>query len=75
VVAVSGITIEAKMTKILMTLVAGVLLSGCATLDGVDLSNRLACSVAKDELYVVSKYGPVGIANKIDDKDRQVVCK
>jgi uncharacterized protein YceK len=63
------------MTKILMTLVAGVLLSGCATLDGVDLSNRLACSVAKDELYVVSKYGPVGIANKIDDKDRQVVCK
>jgi hypothetical protein len=40
-----------------------------------ELENRLACSVAKDELYVVSKYGPIGIASQISDKDREVVCK
>ena len=48
-------------------------LTGCS-LTG-QLENRLACSLAKDKLFVVSEYGPVGVATVISEKDRQVVCK
>ncbi len=61
------------MKRFLLLTASLLLLSGCA-LTG-EFENRLACSVAKDELYVVSKYGPVGIASQISDKDRAVVCK
>jgi hypothetical protein len=52
-----------------------VLTSGClATLDG-KFENRVSCTVAKDKAFVVSEYGPVGIASKIADKDKDVICK
>lgn len=62
------------MKKLILTLLTGLALSGCATTSGV-LDNRLACTVAKDELYIVSLYGPIGVASKISAKDQAVVCK
>ena len=61
------------MKKILLMLPFLAILTGCS-LTG-EFENRLACTVAKDELYVVSKYGAVGIASQIADKDREVICK
>lgn len=49
-------------------------LTGCATLEG-RLDNRVVCTVAKDKAFVVSEYGPVGIAATIAEKDRAVICK
>jgi hypothetical protein len=49
--------------------------TGCATLDGVALENRVACTVAKDRAFVVSQYGPVGISSRIAEADRAVICK
>lgn len=68
-----GPFIERNKMKYFLLLTGLMLLSGCSLTK--ELENRLACSVAKDELYVVSKYGPVGIASIISDKDREVVCK
>lgn len=48
-------------------------LCGCA-FDG-QLQNRLACTVSKDKLFVVSEYGPIGVASAIADADRAAVCK
>ncbi len=50
-----------------------VLLSGCAS--SKLLENRLACSMDRSELYVVSKYGPIGISTEIAKADAAVVCK
>ena len=69
-----GTIIGTKMKTILSGLMALMLLSGCATFGG-NLSNRVTCTAAKDEAYVVSKYGSVGIASQIDDRDRAVICK
>lgn len=61
------------MKKLILTIT--VMLAGCnATLSG-NLENRLACTVAGDKLFVVSEYGPVGVASQIADKDREKVCK
>lgn len=60
--------------KIILIALFAVLASGCASLDG-KLENRLACSVAKDKLYAISEYGPVGLSATLSDKDRAVVCK
>ncbi len=63
------------MTRILPLALLIPLLSGClATMDG-KMDNRLACTVAGDKLFVVSEYGPIGISNKISDKDRAVICR
>lgn len=62
------------MKKLLLLLPMALLLAGCETMPK-GLENRLACSVAKDELYVVSKYGAIGIASQIADVDRKEVCK
>ncbi len=50
-----------------------VLTSGCTMTDA--LANRIACTVAKDEAFMVSEYGPVGISSKIDQRDSAVICK
>ncbi len=64
------------MTKMLLSALAAVLLPGCALTKEIEgLENRIACSAAKDELYVVSKYGRVAIASVISAKDREVICK
>lgn len=60
---------------LLAVLAAAGAASGCATFDGKLLENRVACTVAKDEAHVISKYGPVGVASKIADADRAVICK
>jgi hypothetical protein len=60
--------------RITFLLLAALALSGCASLDG-KLSNRVACTVAKDRAFVVSEYGPVGISAVIDPKDAAVICK
>jgi len=56
-----------------MILAAALMLGGCAALDGA-LANRLACSVAGDGAYMVSMYGPVGVASVIDARDARRVC-
>ncbi len=51
------------------------LLSGCASLEG-QLENRLACTVARDSMFVVSMYGRwIGIATVIADRDRPAGCR
>lgn len=60
-------------TYLALALAAGMASTGCATLEG-KLDNRLACSVAGDKLFVVSEYGPIGIASAIADADRRRVC-
>lgn len=49
-------------------------MTGCGTLDG-KLENRVACTVAKDKLYAVSEFGPIGITSKVAEADRAVICK
>lgn len=50
-------------------ILAAVSLTGCGSLSK-EFNNKLACS-AEGEAYVVSLYGPIGIASKIDGK---LVC-
>ena len=59
-----------KLTIIL----AALLLSGCSTLDK-HLSTRLHCSAAADEVAVVSWWGPLGFATRIDQRDKDAICK
>ena len=59
--------------KYFLSLMTAILLTGCSLTS--ELENRIACTVAKDELFVISQYGPVGIASKIAKQDREVVCK
>ena len=60
------------MEKIALITLAG-LLSGCSTLME-QLDNRAACTVGGDQAYVLSMYGPIGIASKISEKDRAAIC-
>lgn len=60
--------------KFIVTLGVAVSLSGCITLPQGSFDNRVVCTVARDEAYVVSKYSGVGISNKIADVDREVIC-
>lgn len=60
------------MKKLLTTLPMLAVLSACGTLN---LENRVACTVAKDEAVYVSQYGQIGVASKIDAKDTAVLCK
>jgi aromatic ring-opening dioxygenase LigB subunit len=62
------------MKKILSVLFLTIL-AGCGTIDMKLLENRVVCTVAKDEAHVVSKYGPIGIASKIADADKDIICK
>ena len=48
------------------------LTSGCASLSQT-FENRLAVTAAGDELLFVSKYGPIGIATPISNKDRDAL--
>jgi hypothetical protein len=63
------------MKRTIIALAVLALLSGCGSLDGVVLANRVACTVAKDAAFVVSLWGPVGISATIADQDRAVICK
>jgi hypothetical protein len=47
--------------------------SGCASLEG-KIDNNLACTVAKDKLFMVSEWGPVSFGAKIRQADTEAVC-
>jgi hypothetical protein len=49
-------------------------LGGCASLRG-EFENRLACSANSDQAYLVSMYGPVGLATKVSSSDIPELCK
>ena len=49
-------------------------LTGCGTIPEGTFDNRIACTVAGDRAYVVSLYGPVGLASEIAEPDSQVIC-
>ena len=57
-----------KHTLIMLALLG---LAGCSS-----FGNRLACTISGDKAFVVSEYGGrIGIATKLDDRDREQVCK
>ena len=60
--------------KSLLIALAALALSGCGTLDG-KLDNRVVCTAAKDKLFGVSMWGPVGIASVFAEQDRAVICR
>jgi hypothetical protein len=63
-----------KAPLILVAAIATPLLSGClATFEG-QIDNNLACTVARDKLFMVSEWGPVGISTKIRKADTEAVC-
>lgn len=67
-----GRSTERNKMKYFLLLMTTLVLSGCA----VNLTNRAVCTAAKDEAWFLSQYGEkFGVAAKIDDKDRQVICK
>lgn len=49
-------------------------LGGCASFKG-EFENRLACSASSDQAYLVSMYGPVGLATKVSASDIPNLCK
>ena len=61
--------------KFLVSLFLVMSLTACGTLSNLDLSNRVACSVAKDRGFVVSMWQVFGIASDLDAKDTEVLCK
>lgn len=61
--------------KLILSLLMVMSLTACGTLSNLDLSNRVACSVAKDRGFVVSMWQVFGIASDLDAKDVDVICK
>lgn len=47
-------------------------LSGCTTLKAFD--NRVSCSMDRQEAYVNSMYGPIGVTSKVSAKDAKEIC-
>jgi hypothetical protein len=62
------------MKRLFALTMLALMLSGCSTLDG-KFDNRVVCTVARDKAFVVSEYGPIGIANTISKVDQAVICK
>ena len=56
--------------KLLMLIATLLALSGCAT-----FANRISVSLAGDEMYVNSMYGPLGVTSKVDSKDLEAIKK
>lgn len=61
------------MKHTIALILAACLLAGCSTTDL--LANRLTCTVDGKQAHVVSLYGPIGIASKVDAADAAVVCR
>jgi len=49
------------------------LMSGCSTIER-QFENRISCTIDKSQYYVVSLWGPLGIASKIAKSDGEIVC-
>jgi hypothetical protein len=54
-------------------LLLSLLLTGCASPKW--LENRVACTVARDEAHIVSKWGPFSIGAQVATSDAAVLCK
>ena len=50
--------------------IAALVLSACSS---NPLTNRLSMTLAGDEAYVNSMYGPIGVTSKIDPKDAEII--
>ncbi len=61
------------MFRLMIFLLIASSLAGCGT-SPKWLDNRLACTVNKDTAFVVSRYGPLGIASTLAGEDAAVVC-
>jgi hypothetical protein len=57
-------------------LVSTILLTGCGTVDFLknNFSNDLACSLGDPQAWVISEYGPIGIASKIKESTSKKLC-
>lgn len=55
-----------KKTIIALAVLA---LAGCTVFE-----NRIACALAKDEAFFVSKYGQFGITSTIAEQDTKLIC-
>jgi hypothetical protein len=55
-------------------LIACLALSGCGTLEKT-FANRVSCSLDRQEGFVNSMYGPVGVTSKVAKEDAAVMCK
>lgn len=63
-----------RFTLTIIAALSAAALTGClATLDGY-IDNNLACTVAKDKLFMVSEWGPLSIGSKIRKADTEAVC-
>lgn len=58
-----------------LVLLLALVLGGCAALELPEHSNRIACTLAADDAFVVSQYGPVGLTGRIHPEDRAIACK
>jgi len=47
------------------------LLSGCAT---NTFENRAACTLDRQEAFVLSMYGPLGVASRLAAADAKALC-
>lgn len=54
-------------------ILAACLLAGCSTTEL--LANRITCTIDGQQAHVVSLYGPLGIASKVDAADVAIICK
>ena len=50
---------------------AALLLAGC---NGTLLENRAVCTLDGSGAWVVSRYGPVGLASQLAGADARVIC-
>jgi uncharacterized lipoprotein YajG len=62
------------MKRTVFVMFAAMLLAGCASRPQA-LTNRAACTAAGDQAYVVSMWGPIGVASPIDKRDGEVICR
>jgi len=52
-----------------------VALTGCGTMNGFTMENRVACTPSGDKAFLVSEYGGwIGISSKLSDKDKPYLC-
>ena len=51
-----------------------ILLYGCASPMPEHLQNRVACTVFKDQAYIVSMWGQIGVASYVHPADVAILC-
>lgn len=59
----------------MMIVALALALAGCGTIRPEAFENRIACTLAADGAFVVSMWGPVGVASKIAPRDARAACR